>query len=473
MAQNNLRISIVAQLDSNLSLTQINTAIKGLEKKVNALNLKIKMDSNILSTLNNFTKQMEKVSTASLKANQIIQQSNQRITQSIQNEIKSVQELTRGYAKLNEQIKRNADGSVKSITSTYQNAQGNGRSIVTDADKNVINYKDIENISKFQKEQDKLRQSLQELGKTGKYTTDELRKIGQSIGLSTTIRELDNLKNRMVNLKVGNSFKGEQDKVTQSLKKMYDQGIINEKFFSNFNKVINSTKNVAEIEKVKQALQRVSDAGKNKNLQQDLLSQANTLLNGKSKKMDTTGVTELINKLKAIKPNATSASNELQRLQNQLKEYQANARVAAAHTLTFGSALKQALAGFSLWSLTATMVYAPVRAFQDMTQRLIEIDTLMTDIRRVMNLPDFKFTGLLQEAVNTSDQLSTKLTDVLSIMGEFGRMGFSENQLTDITKTAQVLQNISDLNAEDSVNTLTSAMLNFNIAAEDSITIAD
>jgi TP901 family phage tail tape measure protein len=108
-----------------------------------------------------------------------------------------------------------------------------------------------------------------------------------------------------------------------------------------------------------------------------------------------------------------------------------------------------------------------------MTQRLIEIDTLMTDIRRVMNMPDFKFTQLLEEAVGTSDELSSKLNDVLKIMGDFGRMGFGENQLVDITKTAQVLQNISDLDASSSVDTLTSAMLNFNIAAEDSITIAD
>ena len=58
-------------------------------------------------------------------------------------------------------------------------------------------------------------------------------------------------------------------------------------------------------------------------------------------------------------------------------------------------------------------------------------------------------------------------------MNEFGRMGFEETELLDITKTAQMLQNISDLDADGAVNTLTSAMLNFNIAGEDSIQIAD
>jgi TP901 family phage tail tape measure protein len=52
-------------------------------------------------------------------------------------------------------------------------------------------------------------------------------------------------------------------------------------------------------------------------------------------------------------------------------------------------------------------------------------------------------------------------------------MGFNDTQLVDITKTAQVLQNISDLDANGAVDTLTSAMLNFNVAASDSISIAD
>lgn len=87
-----------------------------------------------------------------------------------------------------------------------------------------------------------------------------------------------------------------------------------------------------------------------------------------------------------------------------------------------------------------------------MTTRLIEIDTLMTNIERVMDMPDFKFTELLEDAVNVSDQLASKLTDVLSIMGDFGRMGFKENELIDIGSTAQVLQNISDLDATGAVD---------------------
>jgi len=124
--------------------------------------------------------------------------------------------------------------------------------------------------------------------------------------------------------------------------------------------------------------------------------------------------------------------------------------------------------------LASTAFYAPIQALQSMTQRLIEIDSLITDIARVMDVPDFKLTELLEESVIVSDELSSKLKDVLTIVGEFARMGdYSNSELIDMASTAQVLQNISDLDAKGAVDTLTSAMLNFNIAASESITIAD
>lgn len=470
---NNLKILITGQLDSNSSLAKINAGIKELEKKVSALKLKVDIDPKVISTLNNFANQLQRISNVALKAGGNVQTSMNNANKGIQGQVKTLQELEQGYERVNKQVKKFADGSTKSTTTTLKDAQGNGRVVTQDGAGNVINYKDIQNIEKFQREQSKLRKSLIELGRTGKYATDELRNIGKSINLATTTKEIANLQNRMANMKLGNSLINDQERLRQSLKRVYDQGLMNEQRFSRFNNMINSSKNVAEIDKIKKAMDRVSDTGKNSNLQQKLLSQAQTLLGGNSKKLDVAGVNNLVNAVKNIRPNASSASNELKRLEQQLRSYQQEARVGAAHTLTFGSALKQALQGFSLWAMTAQMVYAPVRALQDMTQRLIEIDGLMTDIRRVMDMPDFRFTELLQEAVETSDTLSSKLTDVLKIMGDFGRMGFQEDQLVDITKTAQVLQNISDLDAESAVNTLTSAMLNFNIEAQDSIEIAN
>jgi hypothetical protein len=437
MAGNDLKILITGTLNTGATIGQINATLKGIEKKINKLSLKVDIGQDALKAINTFSNNVNKLQ---------LKMDVHAHTKPAEEEIKQVTKSSAKYiAKTMEEAKsqvRNAFGDDSIIsTQAFKTGKGSLRSFIVDAkdaegqikrvnyelrefvkkdsDGNIIskekkfvstwiqemNMAEAE-LKKLTQLQEKLRTQLQAGLIKGKVDQGTYDKLLGNINKAGNMDDLKSLQNTNAILKAqqeaNNSLTQTQNKVTQSLKKMYDQGLINQKFFQNFNKVINSTKNVSEINKVQQALQRVSETAKNKNLQQSLLSQANTLLGqGGTKRLDVSGVNNLINSLKNIKPNATSASNELQRLQTQLKEYAANARVAHAHTLTFGSALKQAFSGFALWSVTAQLVYAPVRALQDMTQRLIEIDTQMTEIRRVMDEPDFKFVDMLQNAVNT------------------------------------------------------------------------
>jgi hypothetical protein len=399
---NDLKIKIIGTLDKTKTKDEVNLVIGQLQGKVDKLNIDIKIDQKILKVLTDFANEIKKI------GKNIFQFPN--LPNGFTGQQKQLKDLINGYKELNKEIKYYADGSIKTITRTYADNKGNGRKITTNANDEVINYKDIENIAKFEKEQQKLRQTLSDLAKTGKYTTDELRKIGQGINVASSLRELDNLKSRMANLKIGTSFNAQIDTVKQSLKKMYDQGLINEKFFNNFNKVINSAKNVGELDKIRQSLQRVNEVSKNQNLQKSLLSQAQGLLGSGSSKLDTAGVTKLVNDLKALNPASKDATRQLNQMQTQMKEFSSQVQNAHNHTLTFGSALKQAFEKFPIWILAANAFYAPIRGLQDMAQRLIQIDSLMTEIKRVMDAPDYKFVDMLQSAVDTSDQLSSKST---------------------------------------------------------------
>ncbi|MBD1379227.1 phage tail tape measure protein [Metabacillus arenae] len=201
---------------------------------------------------------------------------------------------------------------------------------------------------------------------------------------------------------------------------------------------------------------------------------ANNLTRRYDRKFDNTDLNNWLNTVSQLNTTTPNLSQEMDRLGMQFKKINSEVRSSQSHVVSFSEAFSTAMSRFPIWMAAATAFYAPLRALQDMTARLIEIDTLMVDIQRVMDVPDFRLTELLNEAVTTSDQLSSKLTDLLQITGEFARMGdYSNTELMDMSSTAQVLQNISDLDAKASVDTLTSAMLNFNIAASDSIQIAD
>ena len=121
----------------------------------------------------------------------------------------------------------------------------------------------------------------------------------------------------------------------------------------------------------------------------------------------------------------------------------------------------------------STIFYGVTRGATDLTRKVIELDTAMVNLRRVMDMPDFKFNEMLEKSIVNVENLSGKLSDYLVLVNEFGRMGFNDLETLDMSNTAQMLTNISDLKAEESVSSLVAAMTAFNITAEDSVSIAD
>jgi hypothetical protein len=457
---NDLRILITGALNSATSLSEINKGIEQLQGKINKLNLSVKIDQNVLKTLNDFSTQMNKIADIAKNTGKVIQESinpdgsrikttyynglkgefsqvetaakktGETVTKSAEQQQQAINRLTQTYKDLTRESKSyNDQVQLTRNTQTYQN--GNN-TLKVNTTSTGTNYQETLNPAKDAKQQQQLIAQMEQ------FRLQSLQRVQQ--------RELQWNTAQQQSIQRNGDLERQEIARTEASRQQYENWWT-------------QSLNNRELQ--------------NKNLQQSLLSQADKLLNSGSGKLNYSGLNELVTDLKNLSPASATANRELEQMRSRMSEFTNQVNHAHESTLTFSESLKQALAGFSLWTMTATIIYAPIHALQDMTQRLIEIDTQMTDIKRVMDEPDFKFTQMLQDAVSTSDQLSSKLTDVLSIMDSFGRMGFNDSQLTDITKTAQVLQNISDLNASDSVDSLTSAMLNFNIASQDSINIAD
>jgi TP901 family phage tail tape measure protein len=124
--------------------------------------------------------------------------------------------------------------------------------------------------------------------------------------------------------------------------------------------------------------------------------------------------------------------------------------------------------------VATTAFYAPLHALEDMSSRLIQIDTQMTEIDRILGgMNKLQLNDLLQTAIDESDQLKNKLSDTLDIMAEFATMGYKSEDLGNLSKVAQIMTNISGLDAKSAVDSLVSAMVNFNIQTKDAMSIED
>jgi Phage-related minor tail protein len=438
MANNDLKIKIVGSLNTGKSIGEINTAIKGIEKKINKLNINLNLDKDALKMVKTFNEQFKKIEQLSSKTGKIIEQTilpdGTKVKRTFFDGIKG--EFSQVIDEANK-TKESVENLGESAGKSFKNQSG-------DINKLTDDYKQLARETKKYNEQ------LEQVGNSKVFKNGDNTLRIDTNGDTTKLTET-------LNPEKAAEAKRKEVEARKKLESEYEQW-----WLKNLKE-----QNLAHEKSTQKMAQDVKNYQKSAQIEYDKLKSTHR------KTVNHKDLDEWLTATKKLDPSLDGYKQSLKETDLWLKKIKADASEAARSSMTFGNMMSQAMVKFPIWMISATMFYAPLRAMQDMTARLVEIDTLMVDIQRVMDAPDYKFVDMLDQAVISSDQLSSKLTDFLKIMGDFGRMGFEEDQLMDISKTATVLQNISDLDAKDSVDTLTSAMLNFNIAAEDSVMIAD
>lgn len=460
-----MRIVVTPVADTSAqSVEQINKQLKTLQSKLNSLQLKTNIDASALKTLKEFSSAVETYQKNLKNYNQTVKET--------------------------QTVIKNADGTTeKTIQQHKKNGEILQREIKTIDNRN-------QKIRQETQETAKLTSEIQKLGQAQKIIE---RQNAQGIKTGTTQKNRDGFKDITYNLDQNGNIKNsttvtnldQQRKAIEqlrvSLQRLKEQGQLSEVTLSSLGRKINLAQSTEQIEALRVKLKTLDDksaaVAKTKELERQLelyrrQAQVNTqnLQNRYGSSLSNASNQQLqqylnsVNQLTARTPNLR---NQMASLNMQFREMSSNIAATTRQTMGFVEQLGVAAARIPVWFAGMTMFMGPIRGLQSMVDQVIQIDTLMTEIRRVMDEPDYKFNDMLQEAVEMGDQLSNKISDILQMTSSFGRMGFDETELGSITKTAEVLQNVSNLSVDETVNTLTSAMLNFNVAAEDSISIAD
>ena len=168
--------------------------------------------------------------------------------------------------------------------------------------------------------------------------------------------------------------------------------------------------------------------------------------------------------------NWTTQMDEIQartiRLRNNMKELRGS-------TDSVGYAMRTAFEKFPVWMLASSAFYAPIRGLQSMYNIILQVDTQMTNLKRVMDA-DTNFDNILAGNIEMAKELGKTVTDINYAMENFAKSGnYSEAQLEALTKTSVIASNVSDLTSQEMSETLITGMSVFNVEAEKSMMIVD
>lgn len=124
------------------------------------------------------------------------------------------------------------------------------------------------------------------------------------------------------------------------------------------------------------------------------------------------------------------------------------------------------------WGIATTAIYGTINAFRNMYTEILNVDKAMTEWKRVLD-SDTNFDNMLDDAIGKAEELGNTVQEVTDIMTNFAKQGFEGDGLMAMTEASQIFTNISDLDANESSEYITSITKAYGIAEEQAIRVVD
>lgn len=141
---------------------------------------------------------------------------------------------------------------------------------------------------------------------------------------------------------------------------------------------------------------------------------------------------------------------------------------------TLGSRLKTLFSAHLNTAVAMAGIHLLQNSFRQMISNVVEIDTAMTDLRKVTDATDAEYTQFLEGAASRAKAVGSTMTDIINATSEFARLGYDLNDAATLGDAAVLYTNVSEYtNAADASQSLISTMQAFGIEADQIMTIVD
>jgi len=148
---------------------------------------------------------------------------------------------------------------------------------------------------------------------------------------------------------------------------------------------------------------------------------------------------------------------------------------AGENTKTWGERLGSLSAKFGTWFSITRVIMAAYRAVKQMVTNVIELDTAMTELKKVTNETDDTYEKFLVNATHRARELGAALTDTVNATASFARLGFGIEDAEKLADAAIVYKNVGDgIDDIDAASeSIIATMQAFGVEAEDVMSIVD
>lgn len=430
----------IAQIQAVLDTSKVEAQLKNLQK-----NQKIKLDVELSSDGTDLGKLLEK----------------------------QMSGLNTTAMKTGQNIGKNFSQGIKSVKFNYDDYFKKYKDAVKDAKKLEKDYNVPNKIafSGAKANQNAVEKEQKALNKIYEEQQKKIAEFSRKFELGDYKAQRNNIQNKLEKYSNFNN---------QELKQYADEY---EKIYSKISKHFNKTSELSDNNLISE-FNKLSEAAKKFNNEIKLIGKPFSILdattasnktltwinnNTKAAKEFGEALTELANKQKS----ATS-SEELADYNKQFKAIVSTVQEKGTVGNSFWTEMKRGFSQIGQFVGVYGVLQNGVDIVKQMAQAVIDVDTAMTELRKVSNASDSQLDTYFNEAAESAKKYGSIISDVISSTADWSRLGYSLEESKKLSDITTLYQRVGDNMTQESASTsLVSTLQGYKLTADEAEHIVD
>ena len=257
------------------------------------------------------------------------------------------------------------------------------------------------------------------------------------------------------------------DNALSNLKRHFDS---NDAFTMNDKEIVNSFNNMDSA--AKKFDNTIKSIGKPFNQLDATIAGNKTLTWLKNNSKAAKDYGEALTNLAEKQKNATNA-DELKEYTKQVNKIKTEAAAVGKTGNSFLADTKRAFGQiFQFTTVYGTLQRIP-QVLKQMTNAVIEIDTAMTNLKKVTDETDARYSEFLTNASQNAKSLGRDVSSYITQTSEWAKLGYSMNSSSELAKVSSIYANVGEVDDKTAVSDLVTVMKAYNMQDSQAMDIAD
>lgn len=130
---------------------------------------------------------------------------------------------------------------------------------------------------------------------------------------------------------------------------------------------------------------------------------------------------------------------------------------------------------FSSWLTVSQAIMYSIQAIKKMVTASIELDTAMTELKKVTDESDATYNKFLENAESRAKKVGASLSDVVTASADFARLGYNIDDASKLADVATVYKNVGDgiQDISEASESIIATMQAFGMGADEAMSIVD